>query len=180
MNSTQDSIEVIQRQMAVIRRKQDDDIGGLVAGAEKLAAWTRRIRIYFWSAVAAATALWVVFNRPRTVKMNYFDSSIAAKEEHTIERTPTAVTEPPTAFPSLYAGLSDFLIKTAIRAAQNYAVYCLEDWIAPTRASVLKTTRAASSGDESPAPVRQPRGPERADWHRDKLEPVLLAASAKK
>ncbi len=180
MNSTQGSIEAIQRQMAVIRRKQDEDIGGLVASAEKLAAWHRRIRIYFWSALATATALWVVFNRPRTVKMNNFDSSIAAQEDHTIERTPTAVTDAPTAFQGLYAGLSNFLIKTAIRAAQNYAAYCLEDWIAPTRASVPKTTRTLSSGDDSPAHVRQPLGSERPDWHRDKLEPVLLAAGAKK
>jgi hypothetical protein len=104
--------------------------------------------------------------------------SIVVEDEAGIESTSTGV-EPLTTRSSFYADISGLLVKIGIRAAQNCAAYCLEDWIAPTPASVLKNTSAVPPVGDSVTPVLRPPRPVRVDRHRDKLVSAVLAGSSK-
>lgn len=50
-----------------------------------------------------------------------------------IDETQGLGTQPPTCYPSLLGDASSFLVTLSIRAAQNHAVTCLDEWIAPAR-----------------------------------------------
>ena len=105
--------------------------------------------------------------------------SIVVEDEEGIESTSTGVAEPLTTRSSFYADISGLLVKIAIRAAQNCAATCLEDWIAPTPASALKNSSAVPPGGHSVTPVLRPLRPVRVDHHRDKLASAVLAGSSK-
>ena len=49
-----------------------------------------------------------------------------------IDEMQAMVAEPLRRRPSLLGEASSFLITLGIRAAQNHAVYCLDEWIAPS------------------------------------------------
>jgi len=165
--------------MALIRRNQDGDIGKLVAGAERLAEWRRRIRVcFFWTPLAAASTIWMVTNWPRKVQMTKTDRSIFINDEPGTERAPTDVADQFTTCPSVYTKIRSFLIKVAIRAAQNYAAYCLDDWIAPTLAPGVNKTYPAPGKNAWTSRCRNPRS-ERIDEGCDGPGSVLLVASAK-
>ena len=103
--------------------------------------------------------------------------SIVVEDEAGIESTSTGVAEPPTTRSSFYADISSLLVKIAIRAAQNCAAYCLEDWIAPT--PPLKNSSAVPPCGHSLTPGLRPLRTVRVDRHRDKLASAVLAGSSK-
>jgi len=104
---------------------------------------------------------------------------IVANDECEIEPTLTVVEEPSSDRPSVYAQVRSFLIKVAIRAAQNCAAYCLEEWIAPTRTLGPNKTRSPAPGDISSTPYGRHLRPERIDEGCDEPGSVLLAGSSK-
>jgi hypothetical protein len=99
-----------------------------------------------------------------------------APVDEEIKGTRTMVREPSRDHPSLLDEASSFLIALGVRAAQNHAVYCLDDWIAPSQVLAARTPGLASSSDE--LTLREGRNiwPKRVRGGCDKREPVLVDA----
>jgi len=85
-----------------------------------------------------------------------------------IEATQTLVTAPSRGHPSLLDEASSFLITLGVRAAQNHAVYCLDDWIVPSQGLAARKPGLSPSSDDSTLPGKRVIG------GCEKLEPVLV------
>lgn len=57
MSQIDERVEQIQRQMRQIRLHLDDDVGGIVAGAQQMTDWRRYVAAFPWGSVAAAVAV---------------------------------------------------------------------------------------------------------------------------
>jgi hypothetical protein len=72
-----------------------------------------------------------------------------APVDEEIEVAGTIVREPSRGHPSLLGEASSFLIALGVRAAQNHAVYCLDDWIAPSQGLGARKPGLSPSSDDS-------------------------------
>jgi hypothetical protein len=149
-----DDIDEIRRRMAQIRRELHEDVQEVVAGAEAVADWRRYIRMYPWAAVgtAAAVGYLIVPKRRRSVPRD-----VARKAD--VEAAIESVREPAPAEvkrrKSLIGAALGMLVPLALRAAQNYAMSYLEQWIAQQQQQYM-----ASAGPP-PGATPTPRGPGR-------------------
>jgi len=129
-----------------------------------------------WDAPGAATAatFWMATNKRRTAPMEKASPANTAPVDEEIEETHTIVTEPSRGRPSLLGEASSFLITLGVRAAENYAVYCLDEWIAPSQVLVARKPGLSSSSDESALPDGRNIRPKRVIGGCEKLGPVLV------
>ena len=91
-----------------------------------------------------------------------------------IKETPTMVMEPSKGHPSLLGEASSFLIALGVRAAQNYAVYCLDDWIAPSQVLMARKPGLSPSSDQSTLPEGRHIRRKRVIGGCENQEPVLV------
>jgi hypothetical protein len=179
MKSRPNDAETIRRQMARIRHKHHEDIGEVLAGAEKVAGWGRHIRLYSCVAVGAAAVIWVITNRVRTVPMKRANPEIVAKDAEEFEETLGTLAQPSTTRPGLLGGAARFLTTVVVRAAQNYAAHCLEEWISARRVPGTTKTRPLPPSDDSSIPDGRLRRPEQVNGNCEKLRSVLLVGGSK-
>ena len=121
--STPAEILEIQRRMAQVRRELHEDVREAVKGAQELTDWRSQVRNHPWLALGAATAVgYLIVPRRR-------EPSPAI-----VAVAPAAVHQP--AAPEkkkrwgLIGSAFGLLAPIAVRAAQNYAIQYLEQWIA--------------------------------------------------
>jgi hypothetical protein len=111
--------------------------------------------------------------------MTTANREIVEKEEPVIKETQAPVVERSTTRQSLLGEAAGFLTTLAVRAAQNYAAYCLEDWIAPRRALAATKTSLVPATDDSSMPCGRRSPPERVNGSDGRLESVLLVGGSK-
>ena len=125
-------VEAIRCEMARIWRRHHDDIADVIAGADTVVGWGRNIRPYSW-AILAATALYcMVTHTLRKFAMKSASQVIVTDERMINEPQTTSVTRSATR-PTWLGEAASLFTMVAIRAAQNCAACCLDDWIAARR-----------------------------------------------
>jgi len=125
--STPADITEIQRRMAQIRHELHEDVREAVKGAQELTDWRSQVRNRPWMALGAAAALGYVIVPRRH----------PAPAPAIVAVAPAAAV-PPTPAPAplrkkrwgLIGSAVGLLAPIAVRAAQNYAIQYLEQWIA--------------------------------------------------
>jgi len=155
--ATNDEIDVIRRQMAQIRLNLHKDVKEVVAGAEAVADWRRYIRMYPWAAVGGAAALGylVVPKRRRSVPRDVARKSDVAEVGELLKEAPEPAEKK--ARKSLIGAAFGMLAPLAWRAAQNYAMGYLEQWIAQQQQQAMAA--AAPPPAARPSPGRTGGGP---------------------
>jgi len=101
-----------------------------------------------------------------------------ASVDKRIKETQTLVMDPSKGRASLLGEASSFLIALSVRAAQNHAVYCLDDWIAPSHVHVANEPRLSPSSDDSTLRDDHNFRPKRITRGCDKLAPVLVGGGS--
>ena len=124
--STTAEITELQRRMAQIRRELHEDVREAVKGAQSLTDWRSQVRNHPWLALGAAAAV------------GYFIVPKRHPAPAVVAIAPAAAAPPPvTVAPApkkkrwgLIGSAFGLLAPIAVRAAQNYAIQYLEQWIA--------------------------------------------------
>jgi len=124
-------INEIQRRMAQIRRDMHADVQGAVRGAQSLTDWRSLVGSHPWAAlgVAAGVGYLVVPHRRSESHANaaYLAGAVAAANQAVpAERSSGARKARSGAFAAVFSLLTPVLM----RAAQNYALNQLEQWLA--------------------------------------------------
>jgi hypothetical protein len=150
-------IDEIRRHMAQIRRELHEDVQEVVAGAEAVADWRRYIRAYPWAAVGAAAAVGylVVPKRHRSVPR---DVARKADVEAAIEAAREPAEETKRRKSLIGAGLG-MLAPLVWRAASNYAMGYLEQWIAQQQQQYMASAGPPPGGVSTPGGPGRPVGP---------------------
>jgi hypothetical protein len=167
-------VNAIRHRMVQIRRKHHEDVRGLIAGAEAVAGWGRHIAQYSGAALGAATvaALWLAARpgRPDTTR------TIPS----TSNTTTTAVTEGLVADTDRskprakwLGGAWKFMLSVAVRAAQSYAAYQVDQWIIKQRESMAAKLAPHAPASGAEPPNRRRDGPER-DAHDVETGPIEM------
>jgi len=135
MLAQRDDVEMIQRQMREIRRKHHEQVRDVLAGAERVASLERKFQGYSWVAIAAGVAAvcWVAMSRGRNGAMKTAVPSRVDLVGTDADQAGVVAAETLPSRPGWAAEVTNFLTTLAIRAAQSYAIYCVEDWIAARR-----------------------------------------------
>jgi hypothetical protein len=124
--STPADISEIQRRMAQIRHELHVDVQEAVKGAQSLTDWRSQVRNHPWLALGAAAAVGYLVVPKRHPAPAIVTVAPAAA---------TAMVRPTEAPPKkkrwgLIGSAFGLLAPIAVRAAQNYAIQYLEQWIA--------------------------------------------------
>jgi hypothetical protein len=174
-------IHMIQCRMAQIRRMHHEEVREALTGAETIAKLAGHIRLYSWVALGTAAAMGMVTVRGRTVPREAANRAISETDEAEIREGPAPVADRSRIRPSFLREAARFLIRVAVRAAQNHAAYCLEDWIA--RRGVLVGMKSGHvrllPNDESSISGERLVRPGRVDGGCNELGSALLARSSK-
>ncbi len=147
----------IRRRMAEIRRDLHLDIQEVVAGAEAVTDWRRYVRMYPWAAVglAAAVGYLIVPKRHRSVPPDVARKSDVAAVRQMLEPEPEPAPKT-TIVRSLANAAVGTLAPLAWRAAQNYALAYLEQWIAQQQQPPPPTGRPSDTGTTRTRPTGRP------------------------
>jgi hypothetical protein len=120
----------IQRRMAQVRHELHEEVREAVKGAQSLTDWRSQVRNHPWLALGAAAALGYLLVPKRRVEPA---PTIVAVSPHPTT-VPTAATRPEEPKRRKRWGLIGsalgLLGPVAVRAAQNYAIQYLEQWLA--------------------------------------------------
>lgn len=157
-------IEEIRRHMAQIRRELHEDVQDVVAGAEAVADWRRYLRMYPWAAVglAFAAGYLIVPKRRRSVPRDVARQVDVAEVREAIKQAHDAGAGEKKRGKSLIAAGLGMLAPLAWRAAQNYALSYLEQWIAQQQQHYMAATGPtsgvppSSGGQGWPGPPGRP------------------------
>jgi hypothetical protein len=125
-SSTTAEITEIQRQMAQIRRELHEDVRGAVEGAQSLTDWRSPVRSHPWLALGAAATLGYVIVPRRRREPAPAVFAVAPAAAAVSEATPA----PRKKRWGILGSAVGLLAPIAVRAAQNYAIQYLEQWIA--------------------------------------------------
>ena len=152
-------ITEIQRRMAQIRRELHEEVREAVKGAQSLTDWRSQVRNHPWLALGAAAAV------------GYLIVPRRQRPAPAIVAVPRAAAVPPAIAAAarkkkrwgLIGSAFGLLAPIAVRAAQNYAIQYLEQWIAAQPAGAVGLAvrrRARSRGGPGRAADRpRARGP---------------------
>jgi hypothetical protein len=177
MKRRRNDVETIRRRMAQIRRKHHTDVREVIAGAETVAGWGRHIWLFSWTALGAAAVCWMIANRGRTGPMKQSAPYERAQDKEQSKAAQPPILERATTFPSLLASAGSFLTSVVVRAAQNYAACCLEEWISPRHVPETSRDGPILPGDDLSAPVG-PRRPWQSNGDRGKIGSELLVGGS--
>jgi hypothetical protein len=131
-STTTAEISDIQRQMAQIRHELHQEVQETVRGAQSLTDWRRQVRNHPWLALGAAAAagyLLVPKRRPETPTI----VSVGPQAYGPVAAAPVQPVEPEgqtrvTSW-SVLGTAFNLLGPVAVRAAQNYVLQNLEQWL---------------------------------------------------
>ena len=124
----------IQRRMAQIRRDLHEDVREAVKGAQSLTDWRSQVRNHPWLALGAAAAIGYLivpkWRRPETATFVTVNPGAAAGLG-AAPSAPASPSSPPRKVRSGILGSAfSLLAPIAVRAAQNYAIQYMEQWLA--------------------------------------------------
>jgi hypothetical protein len=118
-------ITEIQRRMAQIRRDLHEDVREAVKGAQSLTDWRSRVRSHPWLALGAATVVGYLI-----VPKRHPAPAIVAVAPAPAQAAVSTPEAPRRKRWGLIGSAVGLVAPIAVRAAQNYAIQYLEQWIA--------------------------------------------------
>lgn len=120
----------IQRRMAQVRHELHEDVREAVKGAQSLTDWRSQVRNHPWLALGAAAALGYLLVPKRRVEPA--PTIVTVGPHPSAVPTAAAVAEEPRKRKrwGLIGSAVGLLGPVAVRAAQNYAIQYLEQWLA--------------------------------------------------
>lgn len=129
-----DDVDEIYHQMAVIRRERHMNVRESVAGAEAVMDWGRYTWTYPWIALGAAVAVGYVIYTSGHQKVTAGTASLAdgARASEPVAGAGAGGQERPGIGRNLLLTAWDLLFPVAVRAGQNYLVHWVEKQY-PTR-----------------------------------------------
>jgi hypothetical protein len=127
--STPAEILEIQRRMAQVRHELHEEVREAVKGAQSLTDWRSQVRNHPWLALGAAAAVGYL-NVPRRREPGPASVAVApaAADPAAVQAIPAAPEKKKRW--GLIGSAVGLLAPIAVRAAQNYAIQYLEQWIA--------------------------------------------------
>jgi hypothetical protein len=156
-SSTATEIHDIQRQMAQIRHDLHEEVREAVTVAQTLTDWRSFVRNHPWVTLGAAAAVgYLIVPRRRSAPTVVALSPPAS-------RASLAVAEPASPAQGSRWGLLGTAVRLlapiAVRAAQNYAVQYLEQWLEPPSGGRAETgSGTRPGGGARPAAPAGPSG----------------------
>ncbi len=120
----------LQRQMAQIRHEMHEDVKGAVRGAQSLTDWRRIVSNHPWAALGIAATAGFLIVPSRRVRRTEEPMPTAALAQATGAQAPDRGLPPPHAGPGVLRFAFGLLTPVLARAAQNYALNQLENWLA--------------------------------------------------
>jgi hypothetical protein len=149
-------ISDIQRRMAQIRHEMHQEVQGAVKGAQSLTDWRSLVRSHPWLAlgVAAAAGYLIVPRRrwdtPALMNAGVPVQAVAATSEQPARASPLAW--------SPLGTLASLVAPVAIRAAQNFALQKISEWLEhrPAQAAESPAAPRAQGGAARPLPAESP------------------------
>jgi hypothetical protein len=149
-------ITEIQRQMAQIRRDLHEDVREAVKGAQSLTDWRSQVRSHPWLALGAATVVGYLI-----VPKRHSAPAIVAVAPAPAQAAVSMPEAPKKKRWGLIGSAVGLLAPIAVRAAQNYAIQYLEQWIASPPAGGGPSPFAAGPFSGAPTvgggPATRPR-----------------------
>jgi ElaB/YqjD/DUF883 family membrane-anchored ribosome-binding protein len=129
----------IQRRMAQIRRDLHEEVKGAVKGAQSLTDWRSQVKSHPWLALGAAAAVGYLIvpkrRRPETPTIVAVSPVAAAPVAG-----PSAMATPSSASrkggSGILGSVFGLLAPIAVRAAQNYAIQYMEQWLAAQQGGI--------------------------------------------
>lgn len=155
----------IQRRMAQIRRELHEEVREAVKGAQSLTDWRNQVRNHPWLALGAAAAVGYMIvpkrrrpESPTIVTVNPVAAGMGGD---------SSAQAPPSSRPrkdrlGILGSAFSLISPIAVRAAQNYAIQYLEQWL------------AAQQSGTGPAP-----GPGSGPSHADEPRPAGSGGGAR-
>jgi hypothetical protein len=156
-----DDIEEIRRRMAQIRRELHEDVKEVVEGAEEVTDWRRYVKLYPWAATGAAfaTGYLIVPKRRRSVPRDVARQSDVAEVREELRQAREPEPEAKKRRKSLIGAALGMLAPLALRAAKNYAMGYMEQWIVQKQQEYM--TAAGPPPGAPQSPDRPGQGPGR-------------------
>ena len=148
----------IQRRMAHLRRELHEEVSGAVKGAQSLTDWRSQVRNHPWLALGAAAAVgYIIVPRRRRPETPTIVTVNPVAPSPGVGSSPTPSSSPPrkSRFGILATAFS-LVAPIAARAAQNYAIQYMEQWLAAQQA---RTGPTDGPGPEHAAEHRPGRSP---------------------
>ena len=119
----------LQRQMAQIRHEMHEEVRGAVRGAQSLTDWRRIVANHPWAALGIAAATGFLVVPRRRVSRTEQPLPTAALTQASQGPAPNRSTPSP-AGPGVWRTALGILTPVLARAAQNYALNQIEQWLA--------------------------------------------------
>jgi hypothetical protein len=133
-----EDVRDIQRRMAQIRRDLHEEVKEAVKGAQSLTDWRSQVKSHPWLALGAAAAVGYLIvprrRRPETPTIVAVNPVAAAPAAG-----PSAVATPSSPSRkggSILGSAFGLLAPIAVRAAQNYAIQYMEQWLAAQQGGI--------------------------------------------
>jgi hypothetical protein len=127
-------VDEIRQRMAMIRHDLHEDVRGVVVTAEKVAGWTNVIARYPWLSLGLAVGIgYVVVPKRKASPATLVSSADLRALQEAVHETKAVASGHASSAPaetSLIAMGVGLLAPLVVRAAQNYALKYLENWIA--------------------------------------------------
>jgi hypothetical protein len=150
--ATTNDIDEIRRKMAQIRRELHEDVREVVAGAGEVTDWRRYVRAYPWAAVGVTAGVgclvgYLFVHKPkRGVPRDVARKADVAEVREAVAQALDAGSDEPKRRKSLVGAAFAMLTPLAWRAAQNYAMGYLEQWIAQQQQQYFATSGPPPGG----------------------------------
>jgi hypothetical protein len=126
--ATNERIDEIQRRMAAVRHDLHQEVQGAVKSAQRLTDWRSLVRSHPWLALGAAmVGGYFIVPRPKAESALALGQSSAERDRGDGPRKLASAQQ--TSRWSVVAMTWGLLAPVAIRAAQNYVAYHLENWL---------------------------------------------------
>ena len=147
-STTATDIAEIQRRMAQIRHEMHQEVQGAVKGAQLLTDWRSLVRSYPWLSISlAAVAGYLIVPRRRSIDPTTVPAEFRGPQPPGFVAESAYTPQPRRTAWSIIGTVFSLFAPVAVRAAQNYALGHLEQWL--------------SQHPLSPSPTGSPEGPKR-------------------
>jgi hypothetical protein len=132
VQASPNDVDAIRRQMSRIRRKQRAAVREVLADARRVAGWASYLRPVAWAGLgaAAATAICTINKRAAKARGISFAPIGVAEEPRHLANGRTGNSESPKIQQGLFDSVWKCVAPIVVRAAQDYALRQLEQWIA--------------------------------------------------
>jgi hypothetical protein len=157
-----EDVNEIQRRMAQIRRELHEEVKEAVKGAQSLTDWRSQVKSHPWLALGAAAAIgyMIVPKRRRPETPTIVTVNPVAASPVSSPSAPSSSSPPRKGRFGLLGSAFSLVAPIAVRAAQNYAIQYMEQFLAAQQGGIgpVPGPDPSSRGAGEPRPTGPARG----------------------